>query len=194
MVSSQQMKATQRPHTPLGQQPQPTVGGVRGPSQHRWSDHSTPRHTAPHPHPITASGGRAPLSGSARAPLAPGPGKAPQVLSAPHQAAGKAGALASSHSPREWGHLSWLHHSFGVSPSVACSRRNLTCHSPASWSSALIKHLMYTQGWSHEMELVGEHLKCIYSLRHMLLTLLDASGCTESVKCPVFQVRKGEPV
>ena len=31
----------------------------------------------------------------------------------------------------------------------------MTCHSPASWSSALIKHLMYTQGWSHEMELVG---------------------------------------
>lgn len=64
------------------------------------------------------------------------------------------------------------------SPSAACSGRNLTCHSPASWPSALMKHLMYTQGCSYEMELVGEHLKCTYSLRHMLLTLLDASGCT----------------
>lgn len=40
------------------------------------------------------------------------------------------------------------------------------------------------------MENVGEHL----NLRHILLILLDVSGCTESVKCPVFQVRKGKPV
>lgn len=76
-------------------------------------------------------------------------------------------------------------------PRAACSQRSDLPLSPASWPSALMKHLMYTQGCSYEMELVGEPLKCIYSLRPMLLTLLDASGCTVCEVSGLLQVRKG---
>ena len=40
--------------------------------------------------------------------------------------------------------------------SLLAPQQNLTCHNPASSSPTLLKHLMYTQGCSHETEQVEE--------------------------------------
>lgn len=86
------------------------------------------------------------------------------------------------------GLLTWLHQSLGLPPGQPVLR-GIDLSQPCFMAICIDEAPNVYPGCSHEMELVGEPLKCIYSLRPMLLTSWMRSNA-QSV-ASAFQVRKG---